>query len=161
MYCGVIHKVRTIGRGGGPAKSVLARIEGVGWGVELQEYVRHYYYFFTSLLQNRNQESQLFRQPKNSIPISFILLKSASSILGLFFMFDSTFCDRIYSIVVIFNAVCGPPTPLTVKSAKRDKSLLFYAPLQQFFSEQQPPQSFLPNGGKLLRLLHEPSQNLI
>ena len=57
MYCGVIHKVRTIGRGGGPAKSVLARIAGVGWGVELQEYVRHYYYFFTSLLQNRNQES--------------------------------------------------------------------------------------------------------
>ena len=57
MYCRVIHKVRTIGRGGGPAKSVLARIAGVGWGVELQEYVRHYYYFFTSLLQNRNQES--------------------------------------------------------------------------------------------------------
>ena len=29
MYCGVIHKVCTIGRGrGGPAKSVLARIGG-------------------------------------------------------------------------------------------------------------------------------------
>ena len=30
-----------------------------------------------------------------------------------------------------------------------------------FFSEQEPPRSFLPNGAKPLRFEHEPSQNLI
>ena len=30
-----------------------------------------------------------------------------------------------------------------------------------FFSEQEPPPSFLPNGGKASRLEHDPSQNLI
>ena len=43
--------------------------------------------FFTGLLQNRNKESQLFRQPKLSIPICPVQLKSASSIPELFVVF--------------------------------------------------------------------------
>ena len=55
-----------------------------------------------------------------------------------------------------------PAPPYRPKSAKRDKDFFVDAPLQHFFfSEQEPPQLFLPNGAKLLRLAHEPSQNLI
>ena len=44
-------------------------------------------YYFTGLLQNRSQENQLFRQPKNSIPMSSVQLKSTPSILVLFLKF--------------------------------------------------------------------------
>ena len=56
-----------------------------------------------------------------------------------------------------------PPHPLTGQNplsvTKVFLSMLPYSIF--FFSEQEPPQLFLPNGAKLLRLAHEPSQNLI
>ena len=54
-----------------------------------------------------------------------------------------------------------PHPPYRPKSAKRDKGFLSMLPYSIFFSEQEPPRLFLPNGAKLLRLAHEPSQNLI
>ena len=54
-----------------------------------------------------------------------------------------------------------PAPPYRPKSAKRDKGFLSMLPYSIFFSEQEPPRLFLPNGAKLLRLAHEPSQNLI
>ena len=52
---------------------------------------RNIFYFlfiyFAGSLQNRNKESDLFRQPKLSIAISPVQLKSAPPILGLTLVF--------------------------------------------------------------------------
>ena len=55
-----------------------------------------------------------------------------------------------------------PPHPLTGQNPLSvTKVFLSMLPCSIFFSEQEPPQLFLPNGAKLLRLAREPSQNLI
>ena len=66
-------------------KSILACIEGMGESVVSVRMPKKN--FFTGLLQNRNKESELFRQPKLSIPIAPVQLKSAPLILGLFLVF--------------------------------------------------------------------------
>ena len=55
-----------------------------------------------------------------------------------------------------------PPHPLTGQNPLSVTKVFCRCSLTAFFfSEQEPPRLFLPNGAKLLRLAHEPSQNLI
>ena len=69
----------------GQGKSTLARMDGMR---ESSVSVRAPIFFiFAGSLQSRNKESELFRQPKLSIPNSPVQLKSTPPIAGLFLVF--------------------------------------------------------------------------